>query len=466
MYDLPLGQVEQDPRYWWLSVLLCLKKIEGKLATKDLCGIGVTGQHVSPAFMDKESRPLRRAMIWMDKRAVGEAELLTKKLGGLSRVYKLTGVRMGYGFVPAKVLWFKKNEPLLYKRMKRFPLQSGDFIAFKLCDSFEADLSTISNSGMLDIRDRRYAAEILDELDIETDAVPLPVSPSEPIGMASRKICSLLGKLRDIPVVSAGGDVPCSALGSGVSKPGEATVIMGTACNLVVCTDDFLLDPKMRFAYMIHTDDKYRLLFAPSSGGGSTILWVTNVLSQIFETKIDPRSIDDMAARSPPGCKGVLFLPYLSGEQSPYWDPLLRGAFFGLDMSTRASDLLRSLLEGVALNLAYRLSLLESLGINVRTLRVCGGGAKSSVWMKILANATNKAIEVTSVREVGSAGAAVCAGVATGLFDFNNGVDRFIQLRKVIEPDPNATQVYQELLEKYEEASSMLIELTKRNRAI
>lgn len=109
-YNLSLGQVEQDPRYWWLSVLLCLKKIEGKLATKDLCGIGVTGQQVSPVFMDKESRPLRRAMIWMDKRAVGEAELLTKKLGGLSRVYKLTGVRMGYGYVPAKVLWFKKNE--------------------------------------------------------------------------------------------------------------------------------------------------------------------------------------------------------------------------------------------------------------------------------------------------------------------------------------------------------------------
>jgi xylulokinase len=372
------GWAEQDPNIWWDATRLCCHQILKNLSGEEICVVSVSGQAPGCVTIDRQGKSLRPAILWMDRRAVPQVEMLRILLGA-ERAAKISGNTLDSYFGGLKWAWFRQNEPLQYDKTWKF-LQANNYISYRLTGEISTDPSQAGLcSPCFNLRDRCWDSSICDLMDLDLEKLP-PIFPSkEIIGQVTTAASVETGLPVGIPVICGGGDFACACLGAGVVQQGSAAMMLGTSGNLLVPAS-LKTDP--RLLNTIHVTGE-NLSFGAVMAGGA-VNWFTTMLGvdqpDIFNL------LDAEAAQTLPGAEGLIFLPYLMGERTPIWDPHARGVFIGLSTSHTRGHLYRAVLEGVAFAFRQMMEIISNTGTPIKEIIAINGGARSSLWRQIFAD--------------------------------------------------------------------------------
>ncbi len=418
------GWSEQDPEDWWRASEAALAAVGAARAS----GIGLSGQMHGLVALDASDRVLRPAILWNDQRTGVECEEIEERIGR-ERLIKLTGNRALTGFTAPKLLWLRRHEPKVYERIAHVLLPK-DYVRLRLSGERAIDVADASGTLLFDVARRRWSDEVLDALEIPRDWLPEALESPE----AS-------GHTRDgVPVAAGAGDQAAGALGVGVDRPGPVSVVLGTSGVVFAALPAFQADPEGRVHAFCHAvPGGWHAMGVMLSAAGS-LRWLRDVVAPA--ASYEELAAD--AARIPAGAAGVLFLPYLSGERTPHADPNARAAFVGLRIADGRGTLTRAALEGVAYGLRDSLELLLALGVLPDVGRASGGGARSRLWLEIVASVLGLPLELTAVEEGAAYGAALLGGVAAGVFaDVHEAVAACVRIRERIDPNDSWREVYE-----------------------
>lgn len=436
-HDYPLsipkpGWAEQDPNLWWEASEAVLAELRAKAGPP--AGIGLDGQMHGLVALDSSNKVLRPAILWNDQRTGAECAEI-ERLIGLERLIQLTGNRALPGFTAPKLLWIRRHEPSVWDRIARVMLPK-DYIRLRLCGEHATDVTDASGTLLLDVADRRWSAEVLEALAVDPEWLPELLESPSVSGMTSD----------GVPVAAGAGDQAAGALGVGVDRPGPLSVVLGTSGVVFAAMDRFAADPQARVQAFCHAlPGAWHAMGVMLSAAGS-LAW----FRRIAAAGVSHDELDREAAAWPAGAEGLLFLPYLSGERAPHADPDARGAFTGLSIRHDRGALVRAVLEGVAFGLRDSLDLVAELCGPAHIGRVSGGGARSDLWLQIVASVLELPLERVVVDEGAAFGAAILGGVAAGVFsDVAAGVSATVRPGERIEPRGEWVGVYREQRQRY-----------------
>jgi xylulokinase len=417
------GWAEQDPEDWWRATESAL----AGLAVADLTGIGFTGQMHGLVVLDERERVLRPAILWNDQRTAAECAEIEERLG-LRRLVELTGNRALPGFTAPKLLWLRRHEPEVYARIAHVLLPK-DYVRLRLTGERAIDATDASGTLLFDVARRRWSDEVLAALEIPREWLPPVLESPAVAGHTSA----------GVPVAAGAGDQAAGALGVGVDRPGPLSVVLGTSGVVFAALPAFAANPEGRLHSFCHAvPDGWHAMGVMLAAAGS-LRWLRDAMApgESFET------LTADAEPWPPGVEGLLFLPYLAGERTPHADPDARAAFVGLSLRHDRGALVRAVLEGVAFGLRDALELLKELGVEPRAGRASGGGARSDLWLRIVATVLEVPLERALVEEGAAYGAALLGGVAAGVFpDVQEAVAACVRVRDRIEPEPAWADTY------------------------
>ena len=424
------GWAEQDPEDWWRAAEAALATV----GSDGVAGIGLSGQMHGLVALDNADRVLRPAILWNDQRTGAECAEIEARFG-LRELVQLTGNRALPGFTAPKLLWLRRHESDVYARIARVLLPK-DYVRLRLLGEHATDVSDASGTLLFDVRQRRWSGEVLEGLEIPTDWVPPAL---ESTGLSGRTADGL-------PVAAGAGDQAAGALGVGVDRPGPLSVVLGTSGVVFAALPAFAADPDGRVHSFCHAvPDGWHAMGVMLSAAGS-LGWLRGVVAP----GEPPEKVVAEAEPWPPGVEGLTFLPYLAGERTPHVDPNARAAFAGLSLRHDRGALVRAVLEGVAFGLRDSLELLRSLGVEPVTARVSGGGARSDLWLRIVASVLELPLERTAAEEGAAYGAALLGGVATGVFaDVHEAVAATVRVRETVEPEPDWVRPYAGAYERF-----------------
>jgi len=417
------GWAEQDPEDWWKAAEAALAAV----GSEGVVGIGLSGQMHGLVALDNTDRVLRPAILWNDQRTGAECAEIEARFG-LRELVRLTGNRALPGFTAPKLLWLRRHEPDVYARIARVLLPK-DYVRLRLVGEHATDVADASGTLLFDVRQRRWSGEVLEGLEIPADWVP-----------AALESTGLSGRTADgVPVAAGAGDQAAGALGVGVDRPGPLSVVLGTSGVVFAALPAFAADPDGRVHSFCHAvPDGWHAMGVMLSAAGS-LGWLREVVAP-------GEPADEVVAEAepwPPGVEGLTFLPYLAGERTPHVDPAARAAFAGLSLRHDRGALVRAVLEGVAFGLRDSLELLRAIGVEPESARVSGGGARSELWLRIVASVLELPLERTAAEEGAAFGAALLGGVAAGVFaDVQEAVAATVRVRDTIEPEPEWIEPY------------------------
>jgi xylulokinase len=408
------GWAEQDPEDWWRASEAALAEVGAEQAA----GIGLSGQMHGLVALDAAGRVLRPAILWNDQRTAAEAAEIEERVG-LERLVSLTGNRALTGFTAPKLLWLRRNEPEVFARIEHVLLPK-DYVRLRLGDERATDVADASGTLLFDVEHRRWSEEMLESLEVPREWLP----PA----LESPEVSARTGA--GVPIAAGAGDQAAGALGVGVDRPGALSVVLGTSGVVFAALPRFRADPGARVHAFCHAvPGGWHAMGVMLSAAGS-LGWFRGT----FGPEASYEELLAEAAAVAPCSDGALFLPYLSGERTPHADPNARAAFTGLNLSHRRGHLARAVLEGVAYGLRDSLELLRELGVRPEAGRVSGGGARSRLWLEIVASVLGLPLELTAVEEGAAYGAALLGGVAAGAFsDVHEAVARCVRVRDRIE---------------------------------
>ena len=428
------GWAEQDPDDWWRGALEVLERLERTAGRP--AGIGLSGQMHGLVALDASGRPLRPAILWNDQRTAAECREIEETLG-VDRLVGLTGNRALPGFTAPKLLWLRRHEPDVYRRIRRIALPK-DYVRLRLCGAHTTDVSDASGTLLLDVARRRWSEEVLRDLDLDPGWLPEALESPAISGVTAD----------GTPVAAGGGDQAAGALGVGVDRPGPLSVVIGTSGVVFTALDRFAVDPQARLHTFCHAvPGAWHAMGVMLSAAGS-LRWLRDTVAP----GVAYAELDADAARWPAGTEGLIFLPYLAGERTPHVDPDARGAFVGLSVRHDRGALVRSVLEGVAFGLRDSLDLIAQLPGKIELARVSGGGASSELWLQIISSALELPLERVAVDEGAAFGAALLGGVAASMWpDVHAAVAATVEPRKRIEPVPEWVEVYRDRLQRFRE---------------
>jgi xylulokinase len=407
------GWAEQDPDDWVRAAEAALGRLGGGADA-----VGLSGQMHGLVVLDSEQRVLRPAILWNDQRTAAECVEIEERIG-LDRLIELTGNRALPGFTAPKVLWLRRHEPEVYARIEHVLLPK-DYVRLRLTGERATDAADASGTLLFDVPRRRWSEEVLEALEIP--AAWLPPAYESP----------------SVPTAPGAGDQAAAALGVGVDRPGPLSVVLGTSGVVFAALPGFAADPQARVHAFCHAaPGAWHAMGVMLSAAGS-LRWLRDVLGGTYGELVAE------AEQWPPGAEGLTFLPYLQGERTPHADPNARGAFVGLTLRHDRGALVRAVLEGVAYGLRDSLELLRDLGVEADVGRASGGGARSDLWLRIVATVFDLPLERPMVEEGSAYGAALLAGVAAGSFaDVHEAVEACVRTSGRIEPEPSWREAYE-----------------------
>jgi xylulokinase len=408
------GWAEQDPEDWWRAAQACLERLPPG-------PVGLSGQMHGLVVLDADDRVLRPAILWNDQRTAAECAEI-EALVGLERLIELTGNRALTGFTAPKLLWLRRHEPDTYARI-RHVLLPKDYVRLRLTGVHAIDVADASGTLLFDVAGRRWSNEVCDALDVPLEWLPDAYESTE---------------------IAGAGDQAAAALGVGIASPGPVSVVLGTSGVVFAVLPSYAPDVLARVHVFCHAvPGTWHAMGVMLSAAGS-LAWLRHAVGAEYGV------LDDEAARWPAGTEGLLFAPYLAGERTPHADPDARGAFTGLSLRHDRGALARATLEGVAYGLRDSLELLRDLGVRPEVGRASGGGARSDLWLRIVASVLGLPLERTESEEGSAFGAALLAGVRAGVFaDAADAVARCVRVRDRVEPDPEWSAVYERGYDRY-----------------
>ena len=442
------GWAEQNPDDWWNAVCAAARGLlRNGVSADDIRGIGVDGQSWSAIAVDRYGRVLCNTPIWMDTRAQKICRNLKVRFGE-DRLFHTNGNPVQPMYTMPKVLWYQQQEPEVYRNTYKI-LQSNSFIVYRLTGVITQEPSQGYGWNCYDIARGAWNTELCREMGVDPALLPDIVPCHAIVGNVTEEAAQETGLPAGIPVVAGGLDAACGALGAGVLHPGETQEQGGQAGGMSICTAACQMEPHLILG--AHVVPGRWLLQGGTVGGGGAVNWFEKEFcaeERALAKKKGTNSLMEMDAAAqgiPAGSEGLLFLPYLAGERSPIWDPNAKGVFYGIDFSKTRAHFARAVMEGVAYSLRHNLEVAEQAGARSETLRSMGGVANSRLWMQIKADVTGKKFVVPSSDTATALGAAILAGVGTGLYrDFEDAVQKTVTIRREFIPDPENAVVYSE----------------------
>ena len=461
LYTPKPGWAEQDPADWWKATVKGIKNVTKSIDTKDVAAVGLSGQMHGLVALDKDNKVLRKALLWCDQRTVKQCEYITKKIGA-KRLINLVCNPALTGFTAGKILWMRDNEPALYKKMKKVLLPK-DYIRFMLSGKFAAEVSDASGMLLLDVKNRKWSDTLLKELKIDKSLLADVYESEEISAKVSASASKITGLAVDTAIGGGGGDQAASAIGCGIVESGIISVTIGTSGVVFAFSDKVKLDKEGRIHTFCHAvKGKWHTMGVMLSAGGSLKWYKDNLCKEEIalakKEKVDPYDIilKDLD-KIRPGSENLIFLPYLSGERTPYADPYARGVFMGLGLHHTKKHMTRAVLEGVSFGLRDTIEIMRSLKIPIKQIRVTGGGARSKFWLQLLADIFGQEVVTVNMTEGGALGVALLAGVGAGIYpNLKKVCKKMITTGKGVKPDFKRVKIYNEYYKLYRKTYSNL----------
>ena len=461
---------ETDPNVWWEATKEAVGSLLEGIDPSTVSAIGLTGQMHGLVLLDEAGEVLRPCIMWNDQRSHQECQEISELVGS-QKVLEITGNPVLAGFTAPKIRWVQKNEPDIFDKIAKVLLPK-DYIRYKLTGEFCSDVSDASGTSLLNVGERKWSDEILEALGWNKDWLPEVTESTEMSANISAVGAEATGLPVGTPVAAGGGDCAAQAVGSSIVQEGRVSVTLGTSGVVFAQSDQYRVEPEGKLHAFCHAvPGKWHLMGVMLSAAGS-FQWYKNNLGDL-ESKLEEEGGGDAyeiltgkAATVPPGSDGLIFLPYLSGERTPYPDPYARGCFIGLSLRHKKEHLSRSVLEGVSFGLNDSLRLIKKLGIHPEEVQLSGGGTKSTLWKQMLADIFDAPCTMVNAREGAAYGAALLASVGSGQFeDVETACRTWIRKTETIYPGQNAKiyqknySIYQGLYPKLKEAFGQIASL-------
>ena len=435
------GWSQQNPEDWYSQSIAGIKELTEGIDKSKVAGIGFGGQMHGLVTLDAEDNVIRPAILWNDGRTGKETDYLNNEIGK-DKLSEYTANIAFAGFTAPKILWMQKNEPELFAKINKIMLPK-DYLAYCLSGSFCTDFSDASGMLLLDVKNRCWSKEMLEICGITEAQLPKLYESWEVVGTLKPDVAAELGFSPEVKVVAGAGDNAAAAVGTGTVGDGQCNISLGTSGTIFISSKTFGVDENNALHSFDHADGSYHLMGCMLSAASCNKWWVEEILGTTDFAK-EQEGIDKL------GENRVFFLPYLMGERSPHNNPDARGVFFGMSMDTTRADMTQAVLEGVTFGLRDSLEVARSLGIKIERTKICGGGAKSPLWKKMVANIMNLKVDVLENEQGPAMGGAMLAAVGCGAYpDVETIAKKIVKVVETVEPDPELTAKYEERYQKF-----------------
>ncbi len=404
---------EQEPALWWEGAIQSIRQVlqDSGVAAENIRGIGLTGQMHGLVMLDEDGHVIRPAILWNDQRTAAQCDEI-RRLLGKDRLIQITGNNALTGFTAPKILWVKENEPEFFERTRHILLPK-DYLRYRLTGEYATDKAGAAGTLLVNVRRRDWSRDLLDALEIPDEWMPPTNEGTDVTGYVTRVAAELTGLREGTPVVAGGGDQAAQAVGVGAIREGIIAVTLGTSGVIFASSNEPFIEPEGRLHAFCHAvPNRWHLMGVMLSAAGS-LRWYRDAVAP----GTDFGDLVAEAEHVPPGSDGLLFLPYLTGERTPYPDPDVRGSFVGLTVRHGRPHMTRAVLEGVAFGLRDNFALMQQAGLPAPDqVRISGGGARSPIWRQIIANILNTELVTVNTTEGAAFGAALLAGVGAGVW--------------------------------------------------
>ncbi len=417
------GWSEQNPLQWWSATCTATKAVlrNAKIRPAQITAIGLSGQMHGSVFLGDGPEPLRPALLWNDQRTTAQCAEIESIAGGRKKLISMVGNPALTGFTAPKILWVRQNEPRIYDKTKHILLPK-DYIRYCMTGEYATEVGDASGTLLLDVKKRAWNKKLISMLDIDAALLPDCHESHIVTGTLTSIAAREMGLVEGIPVVGGSGDQPAGAVGNGIVTAGVVSATLGTSGVVFAHADEPTYDPQGRVHTMCHAVEGKWCVFGCMLSAGGSFQWFRNHLGDAFITAAKKRKVDpyelliEEAQHASPGCEGLYFLPYLTGERCPYPDPHARGGWIGLTARHNRASLIRSLIEGVTFGMNDALAIMREMNIPVKNIRLSGGGARSAFWRQLQADIYNTPVACINAQEGPAYGVAILAGVGTGIW--------------------------------------------------
>ena len=435
------GWSEQKPEDWWSAVVEGIRELVPETDREKVAGLSFGGQMHGLVMLDENDEVIRPAILWNDGRTGKETNYLNEVIGK-DKLSEYTANIAFAGFTAPKILWVRENEPENFARISKIMLPK-DYLAYRLTGTFCTDVSDASGMLIFDVKNKCWSEEMLKICGIRKDQVAKLYESYECVGTLKPDVAALLKLPENVKVAAGAGDNAAAAVGTGTVGDGQCNISLGTSGTIFVSSEEFCVDSNNALHAFAHADGKYHLMGCMLSAASCNKWW----MDEIIGTKDyagEQKNITKL------GGNHVFFLPYLMGERSPHNNPDARGTFIGMTMDTTRADMTQAVLEGVAFAIRDSFEIARSLGIPITRTKICGGGAKSPLWRKIVANVLGIPVDIMKSEEGPGLGGAMLAAVACGEYtSVEEAAAHIVKVVDTVEPDPELTAKYEEKYRKF-----------------
>lgn len=449
------GWSEQNPEDWWTAFVSGTDELLSGFDKACVKGLSVAGQMHGLVILDENDKVIRPAILWNDGRTDKETEYLNTEVGK-QKLSDCTANIAFAGFTATKILWLKNNEKENFDRISKIMLPK-DFIAYRLTGVHSIDYSDASGTLLLDVKNREWSKDMLEICDVKEEQLPKLYESYECTGSLLPEISQLLGLPVDVKVAAGAGDNAGAAIGTGTVGEGKCNISLGTSGTIFISSEKFGVDKFNALHSFCHSDGAYHLMGCILSAA-SCNKWFYEEILKTKDYDAEQVGIKDADL----GSNHIYFMPYLMGERSPINDTDARGLFIGMRPDTTRQNMVQAVLEGVAYAFRDNLEVAKSLGIDVKVSTICGGGAKSKLWRKIIANVLNIEIEIPAVEEGPGLGAAMLSMVACGEYgSVSKCAEKLVAKKEKIQPEAEIVKRYEGAYNKYKKIYPSVKQLYK-----
>lgn len=437
------GWSEQKPEDWYQESMAGIKELLQGFDAKEVAGISFGGQMHGLVILDEKDEVIRPAILWNDGRTTKECDYLNQVIGR-EKLSEYTANISFTGFTAPKILWVEANEPENFKRIKKIMLPK-DYLAYKLTGVHCTDVSDASGMLLLDVKNRRWSDEMCEICHISKDMLAKVYESYECVGTVLPEVAAELGMTTSVKVAAGAGDNAAAAVATGTVGDGNCNISLGTSGTIFISSKKFGVDENNALHAFCDANGAYHLMGCMLSAASCNKWW----MDEIIGTK---DYAEEQKQITKLGENHVYYLPYLMGERSPYNNPNARATFIGMTMDTTRADMTQAVLEGVAFALRDSFEVARSLGIKIERTKICGGGAKSPLWKKIIANVLNIKVDVLETEEGPSLGGAMLAAVACGTYEnVEAAADKIVKVVDTVEPDPELAAKYEKRYQQFKD---------------
>ena len=433
---------EQNPSDWWNATVEGINELTADFDKSEICGIGAGGQMHGLVALDGNDEVIRPAILWNDGRTEKEVEYLNNVIGK-DKLSQYTANIAFAGFTAPKILWMKNNEPENFNKISKIMLPK-DYINYKLTGVHCCDYSDASGMLLLDVKNKCYSKEMLEICGITEDKLPKLYESYDVVGTLKKEIADMFG-FGEVKVVAGAGDNAAAAIGTGTVGNGKCNISLGTSGTIFISSNSFGVDKFNALHSFAHADGNYHLMGCMLSAASCNKWFMDDILSDKDYSLIQSEITDEKLGRN-----NVYFLPYLMGERSPVNDTNARGAFIGMSMDTKREDMLQAVLEGVAFAIRDCFEVAKDLGISISQSNICGGGAKSDLWKKIIANVLGIRLDIVKTEQGPGYGGAMLAMVGCSVYNsVDEACNALVEVVDSVEPDERLVTLYDEKYQNF-----------------